>query len=369
MKKTIWTVVVIIVLIIVALLLSAGKGSPSSTGPIKVGFIGPLTGDASSLGEVAKAAVELATDEINAAGGVNGRQINVTYEDGKCGADASQAANKLVNVDGVSLIVGGLCSGETASFVKDIGNKIPVVSYCSSAPTLSGAAKFFSRDYPSDAFQGKYAAEYLYNTLGARKVVVFYHISDWGTGVKTVFESRFKELGGQIVDEEGTPQTAKDYRTEIAKIKTFSADYIYMPMFPEGGTVAVNQLNQLGVKTKIFGADAWSDPKFQADVNGKGDIFYTKIKVPNNDAFNAKLLAKSGGKEIPICAPQAYDAMKLAAQVIAQVGVDPQKFTDALRTTTYNGVSGQISFEPNGDLATASYAVERIANGTEAEVK
>lgn len=120
---------------------SAATSTMDNTGPIKIGFIGPLTGDASSLGTVSQAAVQIAEDEINAAGGINGRPLQVVYEDGKCNATAgTDAANKLMNVDHVVAIDGGLCSSETAAFGPTaMQNNTVVVSYCSSAPTPSSA--------------------------------------------------------------------------------------------------------------------------------------------------------------------------------------------------------------------------------------
>jgi len=94
------------VVIVVVLIIVATRGSNTETGPIKIGFIGPLTGSASSIGLNAQSAVEIAADEINSAGGINGRPLQVIYEDGKCsGAPASSAASKLIDVDHVSVII------------------------------------------------------------------------------------------------------------------------------------------------------------------------------------------------------------------------------------------------------------------------
>ena len=118
---------------------------------IRLGFIRPLTGNFSELGIAAKAAVELATEEINREGGVSGKQVEIIYEDGKCGADAAlNAAQKLVNADKVNAIIGGLCSEETLAFGKfAMDEKIITVSYCSSAPVLSALGRYFFRAYPS----------------------------------------------------------------------------------------------------------------------------------------------------------------------------------------------------------------------------
>ncbi len=372
-KAIVWAVVIVLVIWGLVKLIggSSNQTAQNDTGPIKVGFIGPLTGNAVSLGVAARSAVELATEEINAAGGVNGRKIEMIYEDGQCNPKAAvNAANKLIGVDKVSAIVGGLCSSETSAFAPQaMQNKAIVMSYCSSAPPLSSTGKYFFRDYPSDAFQGKFAAQYAYNTLGAKKVAVIYHIGDWGTGVKTVFEAEFKNLGGQIVVDEGTLPEARDYRTQLTKVKAANPDYLYLPLYPEGGTALINQLKEFSIKTKVLGADAWGDPKLQKDVSGKADILYVGPKTLLSDEFKSKLLNKTGGDQVPVCAPQAYDALYVLTKAMSQVGLDPDKLQDAIRKTDYAGVSGKIQFDQNGDMTIADYVVKRIQGGTEVEVK
>lgn len=372
-QSTKWVAGVIIVVAIVAVgyFVSKGPSGPVSTEPIKVGFIGPLTGDASSIGTVNKAAVEVAVEEVNKADGINGRQLQVIYEDGQCNAKAAtNAANKLINVDKVSVIIGGLCSTETAAFgPMAMQNKVVVFSYGSSAPSLSQLGKYFFRSYPSDAFQGKFGAEYAYNTMGARKVAIVYHVSEWGTGIKEVFEKRFKELGGEIIAAEGAPQEARDYRTIMSKVKGLNADVIYMPAYPDGSIVALKQAQELGIKTRFLGADAWADPKMQQEVSGRGDFIFTAPVNLSPDNFQQKILAKTGGKDVPIGTPNAYDNVKILAEVMKKVGTDTDKIQQAIRQIKYDGVSGHVEFDANGDVTSANYVVSRIQDGKAVEIK
>lgn len=380
MDKTTKTVVwVVIVLVLVGLIYTMAKksghkqasnsnGQMAAGETIKIGFIGPLTGDASSIGTVNRAGVELAAEDINKAGG---KKVEIVYEDGACNAKtATNAANKLINSDHVVAIVGGLCSTETAAFgPAAISSKVIVMSYGSSAPNLSRLGKYFFRDYPSDAYQGKFGAEYAYNTLGARKVAVLYHISDYGTGIKDVFVQHFQELGGTIVSEEGTPQDAKDYRTQLSKLKNLQPDLYYMPTYPAGATVAIQQARELGIKETLFAGDSWDDTKLQKDVSGKGNMLYTAAQSLYTDEFKTRVLAKTGGQQVPIGTPQAYDALKLLVQVIGQVGTDPDKIQGALHQVQYQGISGSISFDEHGDLTVARYDVKKFENGGAMMVK
>lgn len=349
----------------------AQKQAPTNKGALKIGFISPLTGDAASIGTVNKAAVELAVDEVNAAGGINGKNLEVIYEDGQCNAKAAtNAASKLIDVDKVPVILGGLCSTETSAFAPGaMQKKVLVLSHCSSAPTLSKTGKYFFRSYPSDLNQGTFAAEYMVNTLKAKKVAILYHISDWGSGLREVFEKRFKELGGTIVLIEGTKQDNKDYKTQLAKVKAAQPDYIYAPMYPEGSIAALNQAKELGITTKMLGGDAWADTKLQKEISGKGDYLYTEPVSAYPEDFKAKVLAKTKGEQVPICTGNAYDNVKMIAEVLKSAGTDPDKMTEALRATKYDGVSGHIEFDKNGDVTTSAYVVKRITNGKSEEVK
>lgn len=363
MKKTLlWVIGIVVVVFIVVSV--AGKKQTES-GPIRIGFIGPLTGDTSSLGQASKSSVEIAVNEINEAGGINGRHIEMIYEDGKClTATALSAGQKLISFDKVTAIIGGLCSGETSAFIKQASEaKIPVISYCSSAPNLSQSGPYFSRTYPSDSYQGKFAAEYLFNTLKAKNVAVLYHISDWGTGIKDVFVKTFTDLGGKVVGVEGALQEVRDYKTQLTKIKSENIDYIYMPMYVDGSLVAVQQVQDLGIKVKLLGTDTWSDPKFVANVHKKADITYAGSTGNSNKEFQDKYLAKTNQEQVPICAPQAYDAINTLALALKNVGTDPEKLPSAIRSQDFQGVTGRVSFDSNGDINSVGYVVKKIADG------
>jgi branched-chain amino acid transport system substrate-binding protein len=368
-SKIIWWIVGVVV--VVAVVWWGVSRNTGSSNVIKIGFIGPLTGDAASIGTVNKAAIQVAVDEVNAAGGINGKQIQMIYEDGQCNAQAAvSAAQKLIDVDGIRIIIGGECSTESSAFgPMAMQNKVIMFSPVSSAPLLSNLGKYFFRDYPSDAYQGKFGAQYAYQTLGARKVAVLYHVSDYGTGLKTVFEKEFQVLGGQIIDEEGLPQTATDYRTALSKIKSLKPDLIYSPTYPEGATAMLTEAAQLGIATKFLSTDGWDDASLHKAVSGKGVFMYTLSAVANLPAdLRSKILAISGGTEIPIGTANAYDAVKILAMDIAKVGIGPDKLADAIRATQYNGVSGHIAFDQNGDLTSAAYQVKQIENGTSVKI-
>src|SRR3989344_4743654 len=182
-KAILWLVIILLIgWGIVAY--SKNTKQESATGPIKIGVVLPLTGDAAVYGEPARNVYQMAVDEINKAGGVNGRELSLVVEDGKCnGKDAASAAQKLVNVDNVKVIIGGICSSESLAITPIAAEKkVAVFSPGSSSPALTNYSPYFFRNYPSDASQGKVLAEIAYNDKNWRKVAFLQEQTDYALG-------------------------------------------------------------------------------------------------------------------------------------------------------------------------------------------
>jgi len=373
--------IIVLILVIVGLSFWASKSGqkptepvvpPAPTGPIKIGFIGPLTGDAANIGQNSKAAVEIAVEEVNASGGVNGRPLEVIYEDGQCnGKAAASAASKLIDIDKVPVILGGACSGETSSFTGLAEQaKTVVLSYCASAPALTQAGDYIFRNVPSDNFQGVFVADYIFNKLQKTKVVVLYVQSDYGVGIKDVFVTKFKELGGTIVAEEGYEQVSRDLRSQLTKIKAAKPQLLYFIGYTEASIPGLKQAAELKLNLPIFGSDAWDDNKIWTEVGAVGEgVMYSIPFSPLSDEFKAKMKAKLGSDTLTICSPNAYDGVKLLAGAMAQVGTDATAIKDAFYRASYTGgvSSPEIRFDQNGDLVGANYVVKVVKN-SKAEV-
>jgi len=371
-KIVVWLVVIIVVVAVGTSL--SRKSGDTGTGPIKIGFIGPLTGDAANVGQNSKASVSIAVEEINAAGGINDRQLEVIYEDGQCnGKTASNAANKLINVDKVPVILGGACSGETSAFTGASEQaKVVTLSYCSSVPTITEAGDYIFRDYPSDLYQGKFGAEYAYNTLGKKKVAILYVKSDWGVGIEKVFVDSFKALGGEIVAEEGYEQTSRDLRSQLTKIKATKPDLVYFLGYSDASIPGLKQAAELKLDVPMLGGDAWDDSKIFTEAGQAAEgIMFAVVNSPLNEEFKTKMEEKVGSDEITVCSPNAYDATKILAEVIGKVGTDSTKIKDELYKVSYTGgvSSDKIEFDSNGDLVGANYVVKVVRGGKSEAVK
>jgi len=349
------------------LLFASCTGGDTTNGDdmITLGWVGPLSGDISNIGNASKQAVEMAVAEMNEAGGIDGKKVQVIFEDGACESrKASSAANKLVNVDKVSAIIGGLCSSESLAAIAVAGEKgIPMVSPASTSPDLTDAGKYFFRVVPSDEFQGKRAAQFVKEDLGATKIGVLYAVTDYTKGLADAFTDSLKDMGVDILVEDTFQQKSRDLRTQLTKMKDAGVEHLYFSTYTEAGVVGLKQMTELGFEVQIIGSDAFGDAKMIEADGAEGAIYLTP-KTATNDDFNASFMEANDREDVPVYAMQSYDAAKLLMKHIADKGADSENIRKGLAATlNFEGVSGYISFDENGDLASADYDIFMVKDG------
>ncbi len=354
------------------MLFIAGCTSPSSlkdearTIPrekIQIGWAGPLSGDASGLGQDALKSSELAVKEINESGGVYGKDVELVAEDTKCNAkDAVQAGTKLIEVDNVPVIIGGLCSGETMAIAPLAEeNKVVLFSYCSSAPSVTSAGDYVFRTYPSDTFEGEFMAGYVYNTMNISRIAVLAVLGDWGTGIKNTFIKNYEALGGTVVLAEDYDQDTRDLRTELTKVKTSTAEALYFVGYTESSLAGLRQIRELGIVMPIIGSSAWADPKVQESEFAQG-ILYPEAQSNFAPAWKERM--EKAGISTTLCTAPAYNNVKIIADIMQRVGIKPEDIKNALyQVKNYQGVNGAISFDENGDVTSAEYDIHVVQNG------
>ncbi len=365
-KGIMWLVgLVIIVLIIIFAYHSSG--TPAETGPIKIGFIGPLSGDAASYGESMKNGAALAVDEINKAGGINGRQIAMIYEDGKCnGKDSASATQKLVNVDMVKYIVGAGCSGEVFSEIPiTSAAKVFSISPVASASKLSGISPYFVRNNPSDSITGSVLADYLAKTY--KTVAVISEQTDYAQGIKGNFIAEAEKGGLKVVDTEDFNSDVTDFRSELSKIKTANPDVIFInPQTPQNALRIADQAKQLGLKAQFAGAILGSDPSMITTKSTEGMIFsdLSGLSTAKGLDFIAKYKAVyNADSNYPFYSGSSYDAVYLLSQAITSAGYDTTKVAQYFHTLpSYVGTIGTYSFDQNGDMVGAGVVLQKMVN-------
>ena len=369
-KKIIGVIVIILAICLVGVvsLNTTGLFAQSNESTIKIGYLGPLSGGAASIGEGQVKAIELAVSQINSQGGINGSKIELIVEDGQCDAKgAVDAMNKLTNIDNVSYIIGGQCSSETIAIAPIAEEKhILLLSPLSSNPTITSAGDYIFRNYPSDSYQGKIAAEYITNNLNVKKVAILSCLDDWCVGLKNEFKINFELLGGNVTTVEEFVKDSIDLKTQLTKIKNSGAELVYMPAYSTSTISAIKQAKELGIEIKFFGGDAWEESTIWSEVSNISQGFmYTMPKPIVSNEFETEFEKMFPKSEITLAATNNYDALKIIANAIKIVGNDSTKVKNYLYTMPlYNGVSGDIEFDQNGDLKKSKYVVKQIQNMT-----
>ena len=347
-----------------ALVFSGCTTMPGEGGDtIKIGWVGPLSGNLSSLGQDSLVATELAIEEINAAGGVNGKQLELLAQDGKCAnKEASLAAHKLINLSQVTAVL-AQCSPEMLAIAPIAEeNQVILMGSVSSAPAITEAGDYVFRSYPSDTLQGKFAAEYAYNKLEKRSAVLLVEQNDWGVGLSQTFQDNFKELGGEVLFAEQFEPSNRDFRGQLTRIKESGADFLYMPAFTESSIAALKQANELGLEMDIMGGDAWTDTKVHESGFADG-IYYSAGKTAPTEDFVAKLAARD--TDPTVITPTSYDNVRILAQLMNAGAMTGPELKDALYAMEpFQGVNGPISFDENGDVVEASFEVFQITGST-----
>jgi len=342
-------------------------GPGGDEGPIKIGYIGPLTGDAASYGSDTLNGTLMKVDELNAAGGINGRMIKLIVEDAKCtGVDAASAAQKLVNVNKVVAIVGGQCSGETlgAAPISEAAG-IVQISAVSSSPDVTDAGDFIFRDYPSDALKTQAMAKY-FKEKGYNKVAIITENTDFAVAFR---DALVKNVGedAMVMDELVEPNT-KDFRTLITRLKNVEFDVF----FPNGQTVGT-----IGPMMQQFREQGFEQPAVSHDVALDASILeiapdavegMQAIGVPllgEGTDFGKEFLEKYGEAQAALAfAAHAYDAMGVLAEAMGSVGTDGEKIRDYFYNLDgYDGVVGRFSFDENGDVLGIPYVLYEVKEG------
>ncbi|MCY4577029.1 MAG: ABC transporter substrate-binding protein [Candidatus Kaiserbacteria bacterium] len=367
---------IVIILLILGLGYYFVQGSAPGEGEdavISIGFVGPLTGDAVSYGEPISNAVRMAVDTINQAGGVDGKMLKVIYEDGRCtNEDALSATQKLVNVDGVKMIIGGVCSGETFAMlsVTDAAGVI-VISPSSSSPDLTGAGRYFFRNSPSDAEGGRQLAQIV--TQEYKKVAIISEETDYAQGFARVFREYVPLLDGEVVADENFAPETSDFRSILTKIKAAEPEAIFVNPQTEiaGGTI-VKQARELGITVPLFGSNVTGGTK-SAEIAGdhiEGLVFVDapglRPSNPKANAFLEQYNARYGESGIPFYTAAAHDIVYLFAQAIEMVGSadDTEALRDYLSTMgNFAGVVGSYRFRPDGDPEGIGFISKKIENG------
>jgi branched-chain amino acid transport system substrate-binding protein len=343
-------------------------------GDVKIGFASPLTGIQAHYGTDAQHGAQLAIDEANSQKlTIGGQAVNFVLDPQDDAADpktGTQVAQRLVD-DGVVGVVGHMNSGTSipaSRIYSDAG--IPMISMGASSPQLTSQGfKTVYRVINSDNQMGQLAGLSAVETLKGKRIAVLDDRTAFGQGMADEFAKSVKAAGGTVVDRQYTNFQATDFKAQLTQIKSDNADVLFWAGADQQAAGIVKQMRALGLKAAFLGGGAWKNDNFLKlagpDAEGSYSWEYGAplAVLKDGPAFDNKIKAKFG---VPVVAyaPQSYDATwALIKAMQAANSTDPKVFSPFIRKLSFQGISGQISFKDNGDLAIPVAAFYQVKGG------
>ena len=343
---------VVLVLVLVLSLAACGSGGADT---IKIGVLSGTTGGAAVHGVPVKQASELAVEEINAAGGIDGKDIEIIAYDTKGDAtEGVNAYNKLVNQEEVVAIIGGTYSGVSLA-IKDlaIDDNMPTLTPTATNPDVTLDAPNIFRACYTDDYQGAVAAQFAINDLGLTKLGILYNKDDaYSEGLANGFEAAAVAAGVEIYKEAYAAED-KDYSTQLTKLDTNGIEALFVPHYPDTvgpilAQVASNELDFI-----CLGGDGWDGIQDDYAAEAEGFFFANHYAADNEAAVVQNFISAYEEKfeETPnALGALAYDAVYLMAGAIDTAdSTDSDAIIAALADSSLEGVTGNISFDENGD--------------------
>lgn len=370
-KRAVLTVLVLVLLFGLISLGTGCKPKEQVVEEIKIGGVGPVSGEAATFGVSTREGEELAVEEWNAKGGVLGKKIKLIFEDDKGDpAEAATVYTKLIDQDKVVGIVGTVMSKCTLAGAPIAQAKsVPMISPTSTNPKVTEVGDYIFRACFIDPFQGTVGANFAYNELGVRKAGCIFDIgNDYTKGLSEFFRDQFLKLGGEIVGFESHPTGATDFKAQLTNLIKAGAEVIYISDYYNDAGLIMKQARELGFKGYFVGGDGWDSPKL-VEIGGEaveGGFFTNHFSKddqrPEVQEFVKKYKEKFG-HEPDALAALAYDAMNIMLTAMQNAGsTENVKIRDAMKNIQFKGVSGLITFDENRNPIKSAVIIE-MRNG------
>ena len=333
-----------------------------------IGAVAPLTGEGAVYGLPEQRTVDLGVKELNARWAAEGKKqrLELIVEDGKCnGKDGLTAAQTLVNLKGVKVIYGGLCSSETlglAPFAEE--NAVLVFSSMSSSPEITNSGDYIFRNYPSDTAQVDVMSAYI-NEQGHKRVAIISENNDYAQALRKGYQAAFETMGIEVVADEVTAQNAKDVRSELLKIKEAKPDaLVILPQTIPMGEIYIKQIRESDLDVAIYSNEVATLGEALETFGEllEGVIAPQGVFDDANPEYQ-RVIAEADCNLGLYCAT-IYDAVFILGDVVEECGdEDTECMRDKLyKTKNWQGLSGTVSFDKNGDVG-GNFEVLQVRDG------
>jgi len=334
---------------------STAKGDSASAEEILIGEYGSLTGEDATFGASTKNGIDIAVDEINAAGGLLGRKVRVIVEDDQGKAEEAQTVvTKLITKDKVVAVLGEVASSRSLAAAPVAQQySVPMISPSSTNVEVTRKGDYVFRVCFLDPFQGFVMAKFATNTLKFTKVAILRDIkSDYSVGLANAFIENFKKMGGTIVGDESYSAGDTDFNAQLTSLKAKGPQAIFVPGYYTGVGLIARQAKKQGIMAPLLGGDGWDSPKL-TEIGGAaldGSFFTNHYSVDDPSPEAKKFLAayKARFNTVPdALGGLAYDSAMVLFEAIKRAGsTDGKKIRDEIaRTKDHPGVTGKITLD------------------------
>lgn len=356
-KAIIGTVVVLLVLVLGGIIVWTAL-RPTETKVIKIGVILSLTGPGAPYGKQVMEGILLAEKASIDQGLVKKGELKLLIEDdGTEPSGGVNAIRKLIDADGVRIVIGALASSVTLSVAPVAEkNKVLLLSPGSSNDEISKAGDYIFRIAPTDSYDGEFLASTMYKRYAVRSAAVLHLNNDFGRGLATRFSQVFESLGGKVVAIEAFAQGATDFRSHLTRIGASSPQALLLIASGNENITCLKQRKELGFVAKVFAPSTFNDPemvKLAGDA-AEGVIFsaaaFEAIQHQENVRKFLEVFKKEYGRDPTTFSAYGYDALLILLNQIKSQGYDATNVKESLyKMPPFYGASGRTSFDKNGD--------------------
>lgn len=335
---------------------------------ILIGSYTSNTGATATFGVFQKNGIEMAIEEINAAGGIKGKQIKHINYDNKSDNDETLAVvNRLISQDQVLAVLGEATSGKSK-----IGgqvaqqNKVVMLSPSATNPEVTQIGNYIFRSCFIDPFQGYVMAKFMTENLKFKKAAILRDIkSDYSMGLSNVFAEEIKKMGGEIVADISYQEGDMDFKSQLTAIKTKNPEAIFVPGYYNEVALLAKQLKELGMKQILLGGDGWSSPDLykiaKEAINGHyfSNHYTTESSDPKTSDFVKKFKTKYNA-DADVMAALGYDAVYLLAEAMKNAKeINRETIREELsKVKDFHGVTGKMSMNEKRDAVKNAVVVQ-----------
>jgi len=331
-----------------------GEKAPAAEG-IQIGFYGALTGPTATFALSGKNGARLAIEELNRAGGVLGKQIEMLVEDDRGEpSEAASAVSKLITRDHVVALIGENASSRTLAAAPIAQSyRVPMVSPSSTNTEVTKKGDYIFRVCFIDPYQGRVLASFALGRLKAKTAALLVDArSDYSVGLAEAFQEHFEKGGGRVVADLKYSEGDSDFSAQLTALLPLRPDTLFIPGYYTDAGLIARQARSLGLRSVLLGADGWDSPKV-AEIGGnavEGAYFSNHYSVDDPSPAVRSFVAeykKSYGAEPDSIAALSYDAARLIADAIKRAGsTEGKRVRDALAATKeFPGVTGSITMD------------------------